>query len=68
MIYLTTQFLQEKSVPNRIMKFNVGGTLFTTTLRSLTSCPGSMISNIFDPNIEEGEVPFLDDEWKFYRL
>ena len=51
---------------NDIIKINAGGELFLTTRSTLTNCPDSLLSKMFDPNTEsaavagEGGVYFLD--------
>jgi len=60
------------SIPQGIVKLNIGGTLFTTSVSTLTKLPGSLFEAMFSgryemPKDDQGAV-FLDRDGTHFRL
>ena len=53
---------QSSAAPDAgVVRLNVGGTIYTTTLDTLRSVPDSLFGRMFDPDISLGMVPTDED-------
>ena len=58
---------QSSAAPDAgVVRLNVGGTIYTTTLDTLRSVPDSLFGRMFDPDISLGMVPTDEDGNTFF--